>query len=501
MMKRFAVALLFLFAACHRAPVIPPGTLVIGTETAPATLDPRFAADAVSANACGLIHAGLFRRDEKMELVPHLAESAVRRGPLEWEIRLREGLFFHDGRPVEAGDVLYTFSTIADPVSASPFKAALAPVASAEARGPRTVAVRLKGPFAPFLGGLTFGVVPRGARADGPPVGAGPFVFVSRGPGENIELAANRSYFKGAPRLSGVLFKVVPDETVRLLELKKGNLHLVANPITPAVLPWLSAQEGLRVMTAPGANVSYIGFNLRDRTLADARVRRAVAHAIDRAAIVRHLMKGLGGPVETLIPPANFYHAADVAPRPYSPETARRLLDEAGFPAPPDGGPRLKLEFKTSKNPARKKMAEVFAQNLAEAGIALEIKSLEWGSFFADIKSGNFQLYSLTWVGIYDPDILRFIFHSHSLPPEGANRGAYANPQLDRLLDAGRATDDAGERKQIYNQAQKLLAEDLPYVDLWVSANVAAMSRRLKGFTIYPDESLDSLATAWLEGE
>ncbi len=500
-MKRFIGLLLPLWlAACAPAPP-PPDTLVIGVETGPAILDPRLAVDAASVHACRLIYAPLFRRDEKMRLVPQAAEKLERKDPLTYVITLRRGLRFHNGAPLAAEDARYTLLSIVDERSASPLKSSLGEVAAVDAPDPFTLVVRLKKPFAPFASGLTFGIVPRGAGEEltRKPVGAGPFRFVSYEAGERLTLARDPDYMDGPPRLAGVVLKIVPDETVRLLELKKHNVHLVMNPITPAVLPWLAAQKGIVVQDAPGANVSYLGFNMRDPALKDPLVRRAIAHAINRGAITARLLKGLADTTDTLIAPPNPFHAAGLPQYAFSPETAKRLLDEAGYPDPGNGRPRLTLTFKTSKNPTRRTQAEVFAEDLARAGIALEIKSMEWGSFFGDIKNGNFQLYSLTWVDITDPDILHFIFHSSSLPPAGANRGGYANPALDRLLDEGRAATDELARKQVYADAQRLLAEELPFMTLWTGRNVAAMDKRLKGFVIYPDESLDSLAAAWLE--
>lgn len=490
-----------LSAACSRVP-LPPDTVVIGVETGPATLDPRFAADAVSVNACSLIHAGLMRRDENMALRPYLAESVERKDPVTYVIRLRAAVRFHDDRELTSADVRYTLESILNGVPSSPLKGQLGDVASVENPDPLTVVVKLKTPFAPFAGNLTFGIVPTGSGdLSRNPVGAGPFRFVSYERGQRLELTRSPVFFGEKPKLAGVIFKVVPDETVRLLELENGNVHIVTSPITPAVLPWLEKQKNITALKRAGSNVSYIGFNLRDRYLKDARVRRAIAHAIDRNAIITHLLKGQALKTETLVASANPFHAAGLAERRYDPAESKRLLDEAGYSDPGNGVPRFTLVYKTSKNPTRQKIAEIFAQYLRAVGIGMEIKSFEWGTFFADIKSGNFQMYSLTWVGMVDPDILRFIFHSTSAPPDGANRGGYENHRVDELLDAGRGQADADRRKEIYGEVQAILSEELPYITLWTSVNVAAVNRRVKGFVVYPDESLDSLARVTLSPE
>jgi peptide/nickel transport system substrate-binding protein len=363
-----------------------------------------------------------------------------------------------------------------------------------------TVVVKLKEPYAPFVGNLTFGIVPEGSGdLSGKPVGAGPFRVASRQRGAELALVRNDYYFEKMPALSGVIFKIVPEETVRLLELSKGNLHIVTSPIMPAMLPWLESRKNIRVERKPGTNVSYIGFNLNDQYLKNLRVRRAIAHAIDRDAIIKHFLKDTAVKTTTLIAPANEFHMEEI-PVEYDPEKSKRLLDEAGYRDPGDGRPRFKLVFKTSKNPERRKMAEIFSEYLRSVGIGLDIKSYEWGTFFSDVKSGNFQLYSLTWVGMADPDALRFIFHSKYAPPKGLNRGRYENVELDKLLDDGKTETDIVKRKRLYNQAQRTLSEELPFINLWTQVNLAAVDRRVKGFVIYPDEGFDSLATAELSG-
>jgi peptide/nickel transport system substrate-binding protein len=132
-------------------------------------------------------------------------------------------------------------------------------------------------------------------------------------------------------------------------------------------------------------------------------------------------------------------------------------------------------------------------------GIQVDIRSFEWGTFYADIKSGNFQLYVLTWVGITDPDYYQYIFHSASLPPQGANRGSYQNADVDRLLLAGRRISDTGERKATYSQIQKILAEELPYVSLWHELRWAAYRARIQGFSVMPGGDFTPLKDAWLD--
>ncbi len=499
-MRLLGICIAIVLVSCAPAQKIPPNTLVMGIETGPRILDPRYATDAISAKVTGLIYAGLMRRDENMELTPHLAQTIVQPHPATYVITLKENLRFHDGRPLTSKDVRFTFESILDEKTASPKKGSFREIELIETPDPLTIVIKLKKPFTPFIGNLTTGIVPMNASdLTKNPVGAGPFRFAKYLRGERLELLRNAEYFMGAPKLDGVIFRIIPDETVRLLELKKGNIHLVGNPITPHVLPWLKEQEKIEIITAEGTNVSYIGFNMKDPILKNLKVRRAIAHAIDRDSIIKYMLKNLGIKTDTLLAKANPFHAP-LEPLEYDVDKSKAMLDEAGFPLKKDGK-RFSLTYKTSKNPTRKKIAEVFAQQLAEVGINVSIKSFEWGTFFSDIKKGNFQIYSLTWVGIADPDIYHYIFHSQSLPPDGANRGRYKNPELDKLLDAGRVETGFDKRREIYRRVQELIAEEMPYIHLWTSVNVFAKNRKVKGFEIYPDESLDSFAEVTLGEE
>ena len=171
------------------------------------------------------------------------------------------------------------------------------------------------------------------------------------------------------------------------------------------------------------------------------------------------------------------------------------MLDEEGFRDLDGDGPRprFRLSYKTSNIALSRRIAEALKEQLQQVGIELEIRSYEWGTFFSDIKKGNFHLYSLAWVGVMDPDIFFQIFHSASVPPHGDNRGRYSNHEVDRLLERGRTTNDVLARKLIYGDVQEILAADLPYVPLWWWKNVIVKKPLIDAFTPYPDGDLISL--------
>ncbi|MGE5284559.1 MAG: ABC transporter substrate-binding protein, partial [Actinomycetota bacterium] len=279
------------------------------------------------------------------------------------------------------------------------------------------------------------------------------------------------------------------------LELKMGSVNFTLNGVDPDLLPAASPPGRLVVEESPGGNVTYLGYNLRDRALSDARVRRAIALAIDRESIVRTIWKGHADLVSSILPPGSWALDPALPAVRFDPVRAGRLLDDAGFPDPDGEGPlpRLRLTYKTSQNEVRRRVATAIQEQLRHVGISVEIQSLEWGTFFSDIKMGNFQLYSLTWVGIADPDILHHAFHSRSAPPDGANRAGYSDVEVDRLTEAARREPSRDKRREMYWRVQWILARDLPVFPLWAGRNLLVRDRRLTGFTLTPDESYASV--------
>jgi peptide/nickel transport system substrate-binding protein len=174
----------------------------------------------------------------------------------------------------------------------------------------------------------------------------------------------------------------------------------------------------------------------------------------------------------------------------HDPDRARALLAAAGF------GPErpLHLVYKTSSDPFRVRLATVIQAQLARVGIRLKVRSYDWGTFYGDIKAGRFQIYGLSWVGVRTPDIFRYVFHSASIPPDGANRGRYRSPEADRLIAAARAEPDLNRQSLIYGELQELLLEELPYVPLWYEDQMYASRSEVVGYRLAPDGNYDGLA-------
>lgn len=496
----FFISAILLFS-CR--PSKPPGErpFTVAIESAPTQFDPRFATDAYSERIGQLLFSRLVRIDPAGRIVSDLAERWEIEEGTRYTFHLKKNVRFHDGRPLTSDDVRYTYERILDPAFASPHRKGYEIIDRIETPDPVTVRFVLRRPHAPFLTEMTRGIVPNDSDAKGPasfsahPIGSGPFTFVRNDPDDAVELAAYPDYFEGAPPTGRLLFRIIPEDAVRLLELEKGNIDLMQSQSTipPDALPRLQANSRLKIAQAPGSSYTYLGFNLKDPLLKDRRVREAIARAINREEITEYIFKKLAHPATGLLPPSHWAYSRPAADYPYDPDRARRLLDESGYPDPEGPAPRFTLTHKTSQNELARRVVEVIQRQLSLIGIAVEIRSYEWGTFYADIKSGNFQLFTLSWVGIHDPDIYYNVFHSTSVPPNGSNRGFYQNAKVDRLTEEARETLDEEKRKTLYAEVQKIIADELPYVSLWHTDNVAVMKKEVEGYVLYPDGDFYSL--------
>jgi peptide/nickel transport system substrate-binding protein len=263
-------------------------------------------------------------------------------------------------------------------------------------------------------------------------------------------------------------------------------------------LPVLAARPNLRLEETGGTEIQYLGLNLRDPLLQDARVRQAIACAIDREIIIQTLMLGHAQPALSLLPPSHWAFAGDVARYDYDPARAKRLLDEAGQ-RPGADGVRLHLTMKTSNAEDARLLASVIQQQLAGVGIALDLRSYEYATFYSDVTRGAFQMYSLRWIGGNEqPDIFSYAFSTARFSPKGANRGHYSNARLDALLDDAAASEDTARRRADYLEAQQILARDLPAINLWYRDTVVVHNRRLTHVVPTPSGSYTFLETAEL---
>jgi ABC-type transport system substrate-binding protein len=311
-------------------------------------------------------------------------------------------------------------------------------------------------------------------------------------------LERNDDYWGTKAKLARVRFAVVPDATTQALELRKGSGDLAINAsFPPDTVLTLRREPSLTVESAAGTRLAYLAFNLRDPVLKDARVRQAIAYALDRRPMIEYLWRNQAQPARSVLPPQSWAYSGDVQAYDQDPDKARRLLDAAGFPAV--NGVRFHITMKTSTDENTRLMVAVMQQQLREVGIVLDIRSFEFATFFSDVTHGAFQMYGLRWIGgNEDPDIFEYAFHSAKFPPNGANRGFYSNPRVDALIDQARRETDPKVRKPLYAEIQRILAEDVPSINLWYLDNILIHNKRVKNLQLNPAGNYDFLRTAEL---
>ena len=502
MHRLFALAMLVALTGCHSAPR-DPRTVVFLIESSPANLDPRIGTDGQSEHIDELIFDGLVARDASFHFTPALAESWEQPDPLTLIFHLRDGVRFHDGRPMTARDVAWSVDSIRSGAVISPKAAAYASVDTIEARDPRTVVFHLKHADNFLLTNLStgaFGIVPEGSGREfwRHPVGTGPFRFVSQQIDQEVVVERNPLSWATTPKIERVRFRVVPDATTESLELEKGSGDVAVNSLPIDALAALATRPNLTVEDAPGTQVQYLNFNLRDPLFSDARVRQAIACAIDRKLIIQTLLRGHAQLAESLLPVSHWAYTGDGPRYDYDLARAAQLLNDAGYPSRQDGA-RFHLTMKTSTDEGTRLLAAVLQQQLAKVGISLDLRSYEFATFYSDLNRGAFQMYSLRWIGGNEqPDIFSYAYSTARFSPQGLNRSHYSNPQVDTLLAEAAESADTDRRRADYVEAQQILARDLPAITLWYRDTVVVHNRRLTHVVPTGSGSFSFLETAEL---
>jgi peptide/nickel transport system substrate-binding protein len=502
MRKVFALACLLAIAGCRSTPK-DPRTVVFLIESSPANLDPRIGTDAQSQRIDALLFDGLVAHDASFQFTPALAERWEQLDPLTLKFHLRSGVKFHDGRPFTASDVLWTINSMRSGAVISPKAASYASVNSMDTPDNLTVIFHLKHADNFLLRNLStgaIGIVPDGSGKDfwQHPVGTGPFRFVSQQMDQDVVVERNPLSWAQVPRIERVRFAVVPDAVTESLELEKGSGDVAVNSLPMDSLAVLATRPNLQIDETGGTEIQYLGFNLRDPLLRDARVRQAIACAIDTKLLIKTLLGGHARPAFSLLPAGHWAWNGDGPRYDFDPARAAKLLDEAGY-APGSDGVRLHLTMKTSTLEETRLLAVVLQQQLARVGIALDIRSYETATFLSDVRRGAFQMYSLRWIGGNEqPDIFTFVFSTASFSPQGANRSHYSNPRLDALLDDAAQSPDLARRRADYVEAQHMLARDLPAINLWYPNTIVVHNRRLTHVIPSPSGSYAFLETAEL---
>lgn len=459
-----------LLSGCQ--PDTDPRALVFAVAQAPVNLDPRYATDAASERINHLIYQRLVEFDAASREIPGLASWQMQ-DPLHYRFHLQQpAASFHDGKPLTSADVKATYESLLQ-LKNSPHTAEFKHIKSITIPDTQTIDFELTRPDPHFAARLIIGILPAehiAARHDfgHAPIGSGPFKL-DRWQGD-LQLVRLNDGLK-------VRFSEVKDPNVRVLKLKRGEVDLIQGDLPPELVKYLQKQPHISVQTVAGANYSYLGLNVQAEFLRDVRVRRAIAHAIDTQAIIEKVMVSHSRQANAILPPEHYAGNPALQVYTYQPALARQLLQSAGVKLP------LTLVYKTSTDPQRVRLATILQAQMQAAGIDLQIKSLDWGTFFADVQKGNFQMSGLTWVGIKTPEIYSKVFGSANMPPAGFNRGGYRDAVLDTLL-----------KNEDWPAVTRRIHEQLPYIPLWYEGQFAAYQRSVKSYQPMPDGNWDGLA-------
>jgi len=478
-----------------------PQTVTMVIESSHTSLDPRIGVDVQSEHITSLIFDSLVHKNAHFNLDPWLATSWETPDPLTYRFHLRTDVHFHNGKPLTATDVKYTLDSMRDGTVITAKAGALAHIDQVDAPDAATVVIHLKQPDAALLWNLSdgaIGIIPAGSGRDFAfhPIGSGPFRFVSQLQDDEVIIERNESSWQPRPAIARIRFAVVPDAITRALELEKGSADVCINCLTADMVSALAKRPNLEVESGPGTNLNYISFNTQDSVLRDLRVRQAIAYAMNRPLIISSLWRNRAQLAESLLPPQHWAWTGDVRQYPYDPAKANALLDAGGWKRANDGV-RFHLTMKTSTDETSRLLAMILQQQLRDIGIALEVRSFEFATFYSDISKGAFQMYTLRWLGgNEDPDIFGYAYDSHRFPPRGANRGRYVNAVLDGLIKEAARSSDQALRRADYVKVQQILAAELPSINLWYLDAVLVHTRRLENIQISSSGNFDFLRTA-----
>ena len=485
----------------------PAGTLVVGLVAEPVNLDPPQVTD-LNSNRVGrrIVETLVTFPDESTQVVPGLAESwTISKDGLQYTFKLRSGIKFHDGTPLNAEAVKFSIERQINPnhpaskLGKYPFaNYFFGNVKAVEVLSDERVAFLLSEPRASFLAVLTAPaasiVSPTAVMKWGPdypshPVGTGPFRFASWDRGQRVVLEKNPSYWKYPVRIERVIYRPIVEDQARLTELLTGGLDLIVG-VPADFVDQLEKNPKITLLKQVGAHVWYLGMNNQKKPFDDKRVRQALNYAVNKDAIVNDVLKGTGSASKGPVLPGTWGADGALKAYPYDPDRARKLLAEAGYP---NGfTTTLWVPESGSGMQAPVAMSTVMQSNLKAVGVNVSLQTMEWGAYLAKLRTKEQELFALSWMaGTEDPDMVMYpLLHSSQWTPVGPNRALYKNARFDALLQQARLTTDQAKRAQLYKEAQRILVDDAPWVFVDHEIQIAALTKRVQGFKLHPSFDL-----------
>jgi peptide/nickel transport system substrate-binding protein len=485
----------------------PAGTLVVGLVAEPVNLDPPQVTD-LNSNRVGrrVVETLVTFPEESTQVVPGLAESwTISKDGLQYTFKLRRGIAFHDGTPLNAEAVKFSIERQIN-ANHPAYKLGKYPFANyffgnvkaVEVLSDERVAFLLNEPRASFLAVLTAPaasiVSPTAVMKWGPdypshPVGTGPFRFASWDRGQRVVLEKNPGYWKYPVKVERVIYRPIVEDQARLTELLTGGLDLIVG-VPADNVGQLEKNPKITLLKQVGAHVWYLGMNNQKKPFDDKRVRQALNYAVNKDAIVNDVLKGTGAPSKGPVLPGTWGADGALKAYPYDPDRAKKLLAEAGYP---NGfTTTLWVPESGSGMQAPVAMSTVMQSNLKAVGVNVSMQTMEWGAYLAKLRTKEQELFALSWMaGTEDPDMVMYpLLHSSQWTPVGPNRALYKNVRFDALLQQARLTTEQAKRAQLYKEAQRILIDDAPWVFVDHEIQIAALTKRVQGFKLHPSFDL-----------
>ena len=529
-MTRFRNALLVLVAGAIAAGLLASagpaeaqkrgGTLTIVRPTDPVSLEPNLETTAPGAWVYFNMLEGLLTLDTTMQVQPSLAISYEVMSPTRVRFKLRPGVKFHDGTPMNAAAVKFTYDRALKGNPPARWASLAGSLSGAEVVDDLTVDIVTKEPYGPVLRTLAMycmGIVSPtavgklGADFSRAPVGTGPFKFVEWKTNTHVIIERFPDYWGDKALLDRVIFKVVPEEGARMIALQTGDADMVLFP-SPAQLPALRRDPKFTVHETTGIRVVFAGLHAGLPPLDDVRVRQALLHAVDRKAILDNIMEGSAGPAMGVLAPGVFGYKDMQLDKayPFDRAKAKALLAQAGWTPGPDGimqkgGQKLSLSWLTARGryPKDGEITEAIQAMFKEVGVEAKVQVLEWAAVFQQVRGNtlNHHMFTLGWVtSNADADYsLYALFHSKQTPPTGWNTSRYANARIDTLVEQARRSLNQSEREKLYFEVQDILAKEMVWIPVYTTKEIVATKAAVKGFTIHPVEYNLWLGKVWLD--
>lgn len=456
----------------------------IAVSTAPVTLDPRFATDASSARLLRLLTYSLVKYENGVAQPSEISEKIWSDDARIYNVKLKKSAIFSDGSKLTADVVKAYFENIRSAESNSPLKGSVKDISSIEVKGDILI-FKLNKPnvwFWSVLKDILITKLPNDSSRIENPVGLSKVYFRNKNALGDVTLYDARTNKE-------FVYKVVKDPVVKLLKLMNNEVDVVYNDI-PVELYQHGIKNGLKGVSIPAASYTYMGFNLEDEVSGKDKVRQAIDLAIDKKKIIKTLLQNHAQEAHSILLPSHLNYVENK--QEYNPKQAIQLLEEAGYAAN-ENNERLFLRLSITTNPFIMRVAQIIQSQLAEIGIAVDISSSEWGTFYGNIKKSNFQSYILSWVGDFQPNFYEYIFSSSMIPPNGANRGRLINPKMDRLIETIMQEEDLNKQRDAVIKIQELQNELMVYVPLWRKNHLLLSQSNVSGCEITANGGYEGL--------